>query len=696
MRKNFIYFCTVISGTVINMKGKVREIMDPEIKQEIEKLRDIINYHNERYYNQDDPEISDYEYDQLSLRLRKLEQEHPELSVSDSPTGRVGGKAKREAGILVKHNIPMLSLQDVFSREEVFSFVDKIKKEREDVIFTVEKKIDGLSVALRYEEGNLVMGVTRGDGINYGEDVTENVRMIKDVKTTLKTPVPYLEIRGEVYMKNEDFEAVNEKLEAAGKKLFANPRNCSAGTLRQLDPTIVKERKLSMFVFNVQEARGITFDRHSDSLNWLSEQGIKVIEGFRLCRTADEVWEAIHEIGESRGSLAYDIDGAVVKVDDLSYRELLGTTSKVPRWAIAYKYPPEEKETVVKDIRVTVGRTGRITPTAIFEPIRLCGTNVERATLHNQDRINELDVRLGDTIMVRKAGEIIPEVLFVVKEKRPEGTTPFRLPEFCPSCGAPTVRDENTADTRCINLNCPAQLTQHILNFVGRNAMDIKGFGEAYVEVLIKEGYLKDIADVYYLNQYRDELIEKGLIGKEKNTDKLLKTIEDSKKNDIDRLITGLGIKNIGKQAGLELKKHFRSLNDLKKASYEELVAIEDVGDITARSITDFFSKSDNLDILRRLEEAGVNFNSLETSEASDEKLAGLTFVLTGTLPTMGRNEMEALIRNRGGKVSGSVSKNTDYVIAGENAGSKMTKATELGVKILSEEEALSLLNQDK
>ncbi len=663
-----------------------------EIKQEIEKLRELVKYHNDRYYNQDDPEISDYEYDQLSLRLRKLEQEHPELAVSDSPTKKIGGSAKREAGVLVRHNVPMLSLQDVFSKEEVYSFVDKIKKEREDVVFTVEKKIDGLSVALRYEEGNLVMGVTRGDGINYGEDVTENVRMIKDVKTALKTPVPYLEIRGEVYMKNEDFEAVNEKLEAAGKKLFANPRNCSAGTLRQLDPAIVKERRLSMFVFNVQDARGITFNKHSETLNWLAEQGIKVIEDFRLCRTADEVWEAINEIGESRGSLAYDIDGAVVKVDDLDFREYLGTTSKVPKWAVAYKYPPEEKETIVKDIRVTVGRTGRITPTAIFEPIRLCGTNVEKATLHNQDRINELDVRIGDTIVVRKAGEIIPEVLAVVKEKRPEGTTPFKLPESCPSCGAPTVRDENTADTRCVNLNCPAQLTQHIVNFIGRNAMDIKGFGEAYVEALIREGYLKDIADVYYLSEFRNELIEKGLIGKEKNTDKLLKAIEDSKKNDIDRLITGMGIRNIGKQAGLELKKHFRSIDDLMKASYEELIAIEDVGDITAGSITEFFSNPDNLDIIRRLKEAGVNFNSLESEVASDGKLSGLTFVLTGTLPTLGRSDMEELIRNRGGKVSGSVSKKTDYVIAGENAGSKLTKATELGIKVLTEEEALSLL----
>lgn len=664
-----------------------------DIRQEIEQLRKELEYHNDRYYNQDDPEISDYEYDQLSLRLRTLEKEHPELADSNSPTQKVGGKAKREAGVLVKHNVPMLSLQDVFEKEEVYSFVEKIKKERSDAVFVVEKKIDGLSVSLRYDNGNLIMGVTRGDGVNYGEDVTANVKMIKDVKVKLKDAVPYIEIRGEVYMKNADFAAVNEKLEAEGKKLFANPRNCSAGTLRQLDPEVVKERKLSLFVFNVQDVSGITFRTHSESLEWLKNQGIKVIEGYRLCRSADEVWEAICEIGESRGNLPYDIDGAVVKVDNLEDREYFGTTSKVPKWAIAYKYPPEEKETVVKEIRLSVGRTGRITPTAIFEPIRLCGTNVERATLHNQDRINELDVRIGDTIIVRKAGEIIPEVLSVVKSKRPEGTVPYHISSTCPSCGAATIRDENTADTRCTNLNCPAQLSQHIINFVGRNAMDIKGFGEAYIEVLIKEGYIKDIADIYYLKNYRDELIEKGLIGKEKNTDKLLKAIEDSKSNDLDRLITGLGIKNIGKQAGAELKKHFRSMHDLMNATYEELVAINDVGDISARAIVEFFSSEVNKNILERLEQAGMNFYSSQDSIA-DQRFAGQTFVITGTLPSMGRSEMEELVKQHGGKVAGSVSKKTTFVITGENAGSKLTKAQELGIPVLSEEDMLKKISE--
>lgn len=660
-----------------------------DVRQEIQELRELIKYHNDRYYNQDDPEISDYEYDKLSQRLRKLEQEHPELDSPDSPTKDIGGKAKREAGVLVRHNVPMLSLQDVFNKEEVFSFVEKILSVRKDTVFIVERKIDGLSVALRYTDGKLTTGITRGDGVSYGEDVTDNIKVIKDVKHSLKDNVPYIEIRGEVYMKTEDFDEVNRKLEVAGKKLFANPRNCAAGTLRQLDSSVVKERKLSLFVFNVQDAEGITFSSHSESFDWLKKQGIKVIEGYSLCKTAQEVWDAINEIGENRGEFSYDIDGAVVKVDDLAFREQLGATSKVPRWAVAYKYPPEEKETVVKEIRLSVGRTGRITPTAIFETIRLCGTNVERATLHNQDRIDELGVRIGDTIVVRKAGEIIPEILSVIKDKRPEGTIPYEISNACPSCGSKAVRDDNTADIKCTNINCPAQLTQHIINFVSRNAMDVKGFGEAYIDALTTEGYLKNIADIYYLKEHRDELIEKGLIGKEKNTDKLLNTIEESKKNDIDRLITGFGIKNIGKQAATELSKHFKSISELEKASYDELITVNNMGDISARVIVEFFTDESNKEILERLAQAGVNFNSLQDGNLVDNSLEGLTFVITGTLPTMGRSDMEKLIKDHGGKVSGSVSKKTSFLIAGDNAGSKLTKANELEVEVLTEEEIL-------
>lgn len=665
-----------------------------DIRQEIEDLRELIKYHNDRYYNQDNPEISDYEYDMLLLKLMKLEEEHPEIDSTDSPTQSVGGTAKREAGILVKHNVPMLSLQDVFSKEDVYSFVDKILRDKPDTVFVVERKIDGLSVSLRYQDGRLDKGVTRGDGINYGEDVTENIRVIDDVVDRIKGQVPYLEVRGEVYMKTDDFNAVNDRLEAEGKKLFANPRNCAAGTLRQLDSQVVKERKLSLFVFNVQDTRGIKFTKHSESLEWLRDQGFKV-EDFRLCRTADEVWEAVNEIAETRGNINYEIDGAVIKVDDLDAREHFGATSRVPRWAVAYKYPPEEKETVVREIRLSVGRTGRITPTAVFDPVHLCGTNVERATLHNQDRIDELDVRIGDTIVVRKAGEIIPEVLYVNKEKRPKDTEPYKIPLSCPSCNAPASRDYNTADIKCNNLNCPAQLTQHILNFVGRNAMDIKGFGEAYVEALIREGYVKDIADIFYLEKYRDEMIEKGLIGKEKNTDKLLRAIEESKGNDIDRLITGFGIRGIGRQAASELMNHFKSIHKLKTATYEDLLTVKDMGDISSRAIIEFFSNTDNLETLSRLEQAGVNFESADEPIDMNSSISGLTFVITGTLPTMARAEMEELVKKHGGKISSSVSKKTDYLIAGEKAGSKLTKAQQLGVRVLSEEEVHKLLRQD-
>ena len=665
-----------------------------DIRQEIEDLRELIKYHNDRYYNQDNPEISDYEYDMLLLKLMKLEEEHPEIDSTDSPTQSVGGTAKREAGILVKHNVPMLSLQDVFSKEDVYSFVDKILRDKPDTVFVVERKIDGLSVSLRYQDGRLDKGVTRGDGINYGEDVTENIRVIDDVVDRIKGQVPYLEVRGEVYMKTDDFNAVNDRLEAEGKKLFANPRNCAAGTLRQLDSQVVKERKLSLFVFNVQDTRGIKFTKHSESLEWLRDQGFKV-EDFRLCRTADEVWEAVNEIAETRGNINYEIDGAVIKVDDLDAREHFGATSRVPRWAVAYKYPPEEKETVVREIRLSVGRTGRITPTAVFDPVHLCGTNVERATLHNQDRIDELDVRIGDTIVVRKAGEIIPEVLYVNKEKRPKDTEPYKIPLSCPSCNAPASRDYNTADIKCNNLNCPAQLTQHILNFVGRNAMDIKGFGEAYVEALIREGYVKDIADIFYLEKYRDEMIEKGLIGKEKNTDKLLRAIEESKGNDIDRLITGFGIRGIGRQAASELMNHFKSIHKLKTATYEDLLTVKDMGHISSRAIIEFFSNNDNLETLSRLEQAGVNFESADEPIDMDSSISGLTFVITGTLPTMARAEMEELVKKHGGKISSSVSKKTDYLIAGEKAGSKLTKAQQLGVRVLSEEEVHKLLRQD-
>lgn len=659
------------------------------MKDRIEELKKELNYHIDRYYNQDDPVITDYEYDMMMQELKRLEAENPELITPDSPTQRVGGSAKREAGVLVKHRVPMLSLQDVFSKEEVVAFVEDMQKQLEQPEFVVETKIDGLSMALRYTDGKLTTAITRGDGIIQGEDVTENARVIKDVKTKLKNPLPYLEIRGEVYMTDEAFERVNEHQELMGKKLFANPRNCAAGTLRQLESKVTKERELSMFVFNIQETQGRTFATHTEGYEYLKSNGIKIIENYEVCHTAEEVWEAIQRIGERRGSLGYDIDGAVVKINNLADRERLGATSKVPRWAVAYKYPPEEKESVLQDIELSVGRTGRITPTAIFEPVRLCGTSVSRATLHNQDFIDELDVCIGDTIVVYKSGEIIPKIKRVIKEKRPAGAKRFQIPDRCPVCGAPAVREKDTADIKCTGSNCPSQLERHIINFVGRDAMDIKGFGESYIIELVHQGYLKDIADIFSLKNFRDELIEKGIIGKEKNTDKLLKAIEDAKEKEPQHLLTGLGIPNVGKATARELMNHFGSIEKLALATTEELEQVSDIGSISARSIHDFFGDERNTVLLEKLKEAHVNMEQEIRQEGGP--FDGMTIVVTGTLPTLGRKEATEMIQRLGGKAAGSVSKKTSYVLAGENAGSKLTKAQELGVPVISEEQFMEM-----
>lgn len=662
-----------------------------EIQEKIEALRKEIEYHIERYYNQDDPEITDYEYDQKMNELKRLEREHPDYVTPDSPTQKVGGSAKREAGVLVEHNVPMLSLQDVFDRGEVENFVAEMKKQLDDPEFVVEYKIDGLSLSLRYEYGELKLAETRGDGIQYGEDVTANAKVIRDVKKKLKDKPEYLEIRGEVYMTEADFEKVNEKQELLGKKLFANPRNCAAGTLRQLDTAVTKERGLSMFIFNIQDARGISFETHTEGYEYLKKQGIRVIEEYTVCKTADEVWAAIEKIGENRGKLPYDIDGAVVKINRFSDREKLGATSKVPRWAVAYKYPPEKKETKLLDIELSVGRTGRITPTAVFEPVRLCGTSVSRATLHNQDFIDELDIGIGDTIVVYKSGEIIPKVRRVIHEKRPAGVKKFVIPNVCPVCGAKTEREKDTADIKCTSPNCPAQLERHMINFVGRDAMDIKGFGATYIMELVHLGYLKDIADIYDLKQHREELIEQGIIGKEKNTDKLLDAIEKSKQNEAFQLLTGFGIPNVGKAAAKTILKHFGSIEALKQADMESLQQVADVGEVTALCIRNYFQDENNCKIIERLKEAGVNMEMAE-SGSEDGRFDGLTFVITGTLPTMDRKAAAALIEAHGGKVSGSVSKKTNYLLAGENAGSKLTKANDLGVSVISEEELQEML----
>lgn len=658
-----------------------------------EELKRLIAHHAKQYYDQDDPEISDYDYDQLMRELRAIEQEHPEFVTPDSPSQRVGGSAKREAGVLVRHNVPMLSLQDVFSKEEVFAFVADMQEQLENPEFVVEYKIDGLSLVLRYENGVLKLAETRGDGINFGEDVTANAKVIRDVKKKLKQPLPYLEVRGEVYMTNEDFTKVNERQEMAGKRLFANPRNCAAGTLRQLDTAVTKERGLSLFIFNIQQERGAGFLTHTQGYEYLKKQGIRVIEDYRVCHTAQEVWEAVCAIGENRGNLPYDIDGAVVKLNSLADRERLGATSKVPRWAVAYKYPPEEKVAKILDIEISVGRTGRITPTAVFEPVRLCGTSVSRATLHNQDFIDQLDVGIGDYVKVYKSGEIIPKIREVVKERREPCVHRFQIPDVCPVCGTKTVREKDTADTKCPSPACPAQIERRIINFVSRDAMDIKGFGTVYIEELVRRGYIRDIADIFVLKDHRGNMIEEGIIGKEKNTDKLLDAIEGAKQRDAYQLLTGFGIPNVGKAAAKAVMKHFGTIERLAQAQTEELTEVPDIGEVSAGSIRNFFADETNQRMIARMKEAGVNMERI-VQEGESDCLGGMTFVITGTLPNMERKQAAELIERNGGKVSGSVSKKTTCLLAGENAGSKLTKAESLGVRVIGEAELLEMVKE--
>lgn len=663
-----------------------------EVKKELNRLRKEIRHHNNCYYNNDEPEISDYEYDQLMLQLKKLEADYPELVTKNSPTQMVGGNARREAGVLVAHDVPMLSLQDVFSRQEVEEFVTSAIEQLDNPEFVVEEKIDGLSLALRYRDGILVQAITRGDGIIQGEDVTDNAKVIKDIKEKLKESLPYFEIRGEVYMSREAFVKVNARQELLGLKQFANPRNCAAGTLRQLNSKVVKDRQLSMFVFNLQRVEGREFASHTEAYEFMKKQGIKVIHNYQVCHTASEVMGAIDRIGASRGELPYDIDGAVVKLNSFAQRQALGETSKVPRWAVAYKYPPEEKETKLLNIELSVGRTGRITPTAVFEPVQLCGTRVERATLHNQDFIDGLDIRIGDTIKVFKSGEIIPKVRSVCHEKRPVGTVPFLIGDTCPVCGHKAVREVDTADIKCTNPSCPAQLENHIINFVSRDAMDIKGMGEQNIHALIEGGYIQDIADIFNLAVHRDELIAKGVIGKEKNTDKLLAAIEKAKENEPQRLVTGLGIAGIGKAAARELMLHYGSIDALAEADVESIQQVRDIGSIGSQAIYEYFRDDVNGDILRRLKEYGVNME-LQDTGIVDDVLAGKTVVVTGTLPTLSRNDAKNMIEAHGGKAAGSVSKKTDYVLAGEAAGSKLVKAQELGITIIDEAEFLQMIS---
>ena len=666
--------------------------MDTE--KRAEELRVLLNHYSTLYYDQDDPAVSDLEYDTLMRELKQIEADHPELVSPDSPTQKVGGTAKRTAGVLIPHRVPMLSMQDLFSREEVEHFVQDCRdKLGEDISFLVETKIDGLSMSLRYEQGRLVTAITRGDGRNFGEDVTLNAKVIPDVTVQLKQPLEYLEIRGEVYMTEAAFAAVNERQELLGKKTFANPRNCAAGTLRQLDASITRERGLSFFVFNVQDIRGRELKTHEEAYRFLQDCGVTVIAHYFVCRSMEEVWSAVEAIGEMRGSLPYDIDGAVIKVNELAARAQLKDTAKNAGYQVAYKYPPERKETKLLNIELSVGRTGRITPTAVFEPIRLCGTTVSRCTLHNQDYITNLNICLGSTLLIEKSGEVIPKCVGEIASKRPAGAEIFRIPMVCPVCGEPAVR-EDTADIKCVNLNCPAQLERLVEHFVSRSAMDIKGFGAVYVHDLIQLGYLKDLADIFTLADHRDELIEKGVVGKEKNTDKLLAVIEKAKANPPAMLLTGLGISNVGRSAAQSLMDHFGSIDALSSASVEDMTAVADIGPISAQCVYDYFRLDRNLSLMEKLKAAGVNMvQEVRTAPAEGLPLSGRTVVITGTLPGMSREEAAKLITDNGGKVTGSVSKKTSFLLAGEAAGSKLAKAESLGIPVLSLDELMAQLN---
>lgn len=665
---------------------------DQERNEYLELVKKL-NHFAELYYSKDEPEISDYEYDTMNNRLKEIEKEHPDWIVPESPSKRVGWKA--EKGVLVKHNVPMLSLQDVFEKEEVYEFVNSMIEEfGEEAEFLVETKIDGLSMALRYEEGELKLAVTRGDGITEGEDVTMNAKQIQDVVLKMKEPVPYIEIRGEVYMTRKAFESVNAKAEEEGKKTFANPRNCAAGTLRQIDTRITKERGLSLFIFNVQETKGVTFNTHLEGYEYLKRNGVKVIENCYKCKTADEVWDAIQKIGDMRGELEYDIDGAVVKLNNLSERSKLGNTIKFPRWAVAYKYPPEVKETRLLEVEVNTGRTGRVTPVAVFEPISLCGTMVSRATLHNQDFIDQLGLGIGDTILVYKSGEIIPKVKDVNKDKRPSDWQPYKMPENCPVCGHKLARDEGGVDLKCMNLMCPGTLVNRIVNFVSRDCMDIKGFGSEYIRKLTEEKYLKDIADVFELKDKREALIEGKLLGLEKNTDKLLNAIETAKtETPADKVLAGLGIPGVGKATAKELIRTFGSIDAIAEADKEALSAVQDIGEISAEGIYNFFRDEGNMELLARLKNLGLNFAKAENA-VQGSSLAGLTFCITGTLEGISRSEAEALIESNGGKPVSSVSKKTSYLLMGADAGSKERKARELGVPIIGIDELKEMIAQ--
>ena len=652
--------------------------------QEILELRKELNQANFEYYVKDDPTMSDYDYDHKLRRLEELEGAHPELVTPDSPTQRVGGKAL-ESFTQVTHRVPLESLQDVFDFDELRAFDQRVRGVEPKVSYSVEPKVDGLSVALEYQDGQFVRGATRGDGL-VGEDVTENLKTIKSIPLSIPDVPGTLIVRGEVYMPKKVFHALNEEREKRGEALFANPRNAAAGSLRQLDPKIAAQRRLDIAVFNIQWAENEDFHSHTEGINYLADKGFKVIPHV-ICSSIEEAVAQVQAIGEGRENYPFDIDGAVIKVDDLAQRQTLGSTAKFPRWAAAYKYPPEVKPSRLTDIVIQVGRTGVLTPKAVLEPVRLAGTTVTNATLHNQDFIAEKDIRIGDTVLVRKAGEIIPEVLSVVMEKRPVDAVPYRFPEVCPECGAPVARDEDGAHIRCTGAECPAQLLRNLAHFASRDAMDIEGLGIAVVENLVKAGLVKTPGDLYFLRE--EDVAELERMGK-KSAQNLLSAIEKSKSQDLSRLLFAFGIRQVGQKAGKILAQRFGSLDNLQSATVEELTQVDDIGAITAQSIVDWFASPQSQHLIARLKEAGVNMQAEQKGE--DQRFAGKTFVLTGTLDRFTRAEATKMIEDRGGKAAGSVSKKTTYVVAGEAAGSKLRKAQELGVPVLTQEEFLALM----
>ncbi|MDU1539340.1 MAG: NAD-dependent DNA ligase LigA [Paeniclostridium sordellii] len=659
-----------------------------DAKNRISELIDLINYHNNRYYNEDSPEISDFEYDKLMKELIKLEEENPKLKRADSPSSRVGGKPLDKFN-QVTHKIPMLSLSNAYSAQDLRDFDKRVRDSiNEGVEYVVEFKIDGLSVGLTYNNGIFEKGATRGNGI-IGEDITQNLKTVKTIPLKVEDNEEIV-VRGEVYISKENFETINKIQEEEGLQLFANPRNLAAGTLRQLDSKLTAKRPLDIFIFNLEYIENTELKTHSESLEYLNKLGFKVSPNYKVFSDMDEIIKHIDYWTVNRSNLPFEIDGMVIKVNNLSQREKMGYTAKSPRWAIAYKFPAEQKKTKLIDIIVEVGRTGTITPTAILEPVRLAGTTVSRATLHNEDYINEKDIRIGDTVIVQKAGDIIPQVVEVVKDERTGDEIIFKLPEKCPVCSEPTVRLEGEAAVKCINISCPAQIRRGIIHFASRDAMNIEGLGESIVTLLLDNKIIKDIADLYYIN--KEDLINLERMG-EKSASNLVNAIEKSKQNDLYRLINGLGIKYIGVKGAKVLAKNFKSLDEIINADMSELINLEEFGDIMANSVIQFFKEEKNIGVIKKLEDAGVNTKSIVSEDKGLVNIfEGMKIVLTGTLPTLKRNDAKEMIEARGGKATSSVSKSTTFVLAGEEAGSKLTKANELGIPVIDENEFLEMI----